>query len=293
MNATRALSWTAVALLASSLVACKKDKKQSDETIHFSTPSDEEIAEDMREPEHVVLFALGYGGEALPLACWNDESGTLESQDDCLTLVPPASEKPELSFGHQTTTLGEERMVVCEPSGTETAGLATGMKSGRLLLGVWPEKARKKITIHLADPGAATTVSVESEEAARLQKVIQKKEPNAAVPPTVTQKLRLDIDGDGKKDTLYAVHIDSPAASAEERYIFAGLILFPGSAPDTGQILLGSRYELPRVVASMDLDDNEATELVIHSAYYEGEAITVEQYSAGQLKSVGGWGCGA
>ena len=87
--------------------------------------------------------------------------------------------------------------------------------------------------------------------------------------------------------------VKSSSGDEDMMYGFAGLILYPGSDPSKGQILTGSQWELPVVVATMDLDNNKTVELVIYSSYYEGEAMTVEQISGGKLETVGGWGCGA
>lgn len=121
----------------------------------------------------------------------------------------------------------------------------------------------------------------------------------------ITQAVKIDIDGDGEDEVvLSATHYKDgdkiPNESTRNTYSFVMLARFPQGKPET-ELVAGEFYPEAKgdnppnkfeIAALVDLNGDNKIDIVVRSAYYEGDEISVyEKKSSGFNKALS-VGCG-
>ncbi len=123
---------------------------------------------------------------------------------------------------------------------------------------------------------------------------------------SLTQILRVDLDGDGEDEVLIsATHYGTephevPFSAPPDSYSFVLVRQVVGGKVQT-RVLAGDFYPRPKrgdapnyyeVSAVLDLDGDGKMEVVVHSGYYEGGATTIYRCGPGKITELLSVGCG-
>ena len=123
----------------------------------------------------------------------------------------------------------------------------------------------------------------------------------------ITQIVRLDLEGDGEDEVLISAthyqesHYQAPMASGKNTYSFVMLRRVVGGKVKT-ELVAGefypkaTTYNAPNTYelgALLDLNGDGKIDIVVRSAYYEGDEITIYECGKSSVKKVLSIGCGA
>jgi hypothetical protein len=123
----------------------------------------------------------------------------------------------------------------------------------------------------------------------------------------ITQIVRVDLEGDGEEEVLISAthyqesHYQAPMASGKNTYSFVMLRRVVGGKVKT-ELVAGefypkaTTYNAPNtyeIGALLDLNGDGKIDIVVRSAYYEGDEVTIYECGKSGLKKVLSIGCGA
>jgi hypothetical protein len=126
----------------------------------------------------------------------------------------------------------------------------------------------------------------------------------AAAKARLTQNLRVDLNGDGRDEVILAAHsraqVGREPRILKNDYAFLALRFVRNGKVST-QLLEREFYAQPQsfaapnrfeILGCRDLDGDGTLEIIAHSAYYEGDAVTVWKFDGKSARVVlaAGWG---
>jgi hypothetical protein len=238
-------------------------------------------------PPDTSMVFFQVEGALIPLACFDKDKGALAAGPGCLDLVP-AGAQVRVSAGDQAfnKTVGERAEPTClSGSGNKGALSAENLTGGaEFTFGTWPPSALKLVTLVPEDSTSPAATQLDDDTKAKLAKAVP-----AQGTLNATQVAEIDVDGNDKKDGIYAVHIPGG-----ESYKWSGLFLAPDGNLD-GLVLLAkseSKKDVFEVLGTLDVDGAGNRELWIRMVYAEGAGEAVFQLEGKQAKALGKWSCG-
>ena len=122
----------------------------------------------------------------------------------------------------------------------------------------------------------------------------------------ITQAVQVDLDGDGEEEVLisathYKDGAEIPDESTPNTYSFVMLARFPQGKAET-KLVAGEFYPEAKpdaappnkfeMVALLDLNGDSKIDIVVRSAYYEGDETSVYEYGSSTLKKALSVECG-
>ena len=234
----------------------------------------------------MVLFTISDGVLA-PLLCHDGRELREADSTDCLELAP-VGELVALDTGARAT--------LAEPADAPCNGVDTSRFPGRLAdplgdahLAVWPVAASTALALDDAK------LSPTADELAAMNELLVKETQGLfEVPPKLepTSGLLADLDADGAPDRVFATH--------EGGRLHGVVAVFLARDPKTPIPLSVLQFDVPRLVATTDLDGRPGREVVVDAMFVEGigEHDVVSAVSArvlalhdGAPQFVGSWGC--
>jgi hypothetical protein len=234
-----------------------------------------------------AVFFVAVDGELAPLACFDGATGRKAGGEACLDLVPAGA---HVKLGDGTDlAVGARGAIPCAVGGTRAVGLAApGLRAGSLdQYALW-STGPAPVLEPFARPEPGQVIALPGDELARVSAAVSADAPG---PPIVTQALDVDLDGDGRLERIYSVHVLKIGEEDDLEFAFSGLLY---GAAESGALaaLVRSDGEVFTVLAAFSLDGGPARSLFIDPALYEGTMRAVVRESGGALETVGQWSCG-
>lgn len=241
-------------------------------------------------PPDTSMVFFQVEGALIPLACFDKAKGAIKSGTECLDLVP-ADASVRVSGGDQAFNkkVGERAEPSCMVgSGKKIALSADSLTGGaEFSFGTWPPSGLKTVELVSEDSTAPATTMLDDDTKAALEKKVGKGE------ITAHQVAEIDIDGDGKKETLYSVFV--PHKTMAEAYAWSGVFVAPGGdlASSWELVTSRSRKDVFEVMGKTNLDGAGASELWVRMIYEDGAGDAMFQVDGSKATRLGKWSCGA
>jgi hypothetical protein len=261
------------------------------------------LAESRAVPRPVVLFVQGAAGAGaertllVPLVCYKPAVGLVSAAtSDCLSLLP---RETQVSLDSGTIVRVSARETArCtdedgKPTGESRASLAVSGQPGRFSFAVWPSSARSLIKSVSQSPQSRDVPLGELDSVAKLVSQYAHREID------VLQRLKADLDGDGKVDVAYSV--DARCTKEEMRArggdtdcepwsCFNGLVVRWGGS--TTFSVVTQDWDLGQIAAVSDLDGDRRPEVLVFAPLDEGLRIQVFTVDKRRLSPLEPWCCG-
>ena len=128
---------------------------------------------------------------------------------------------------------------------------------------------------------------------AKLSAAIKKDKASASGEVELHQVAELDLDGNGKDDVVYSVHIKDPKVL--EQYAWSGIFLARDGNLDELLLLekTKSLKDVFEVRAAVNIDGAGSAELWLRMSFADGGGDRLYRVEAGKVEPVGKWTCGA
>lgn len=231
-----------------------------------------------------TVFRAQGDGLLVALAC-SAAPGMFAAREACLGAIQPGAPL-RLATGASVTVRGPTP-VACAPSGETVSG--TAFAAGPAAVTVVDWAASEGLTVEKLGSPDGPSAEVADADRKRLQTAIQQAKPGARGKLQVSQAVATDLDGDGAPERLWAVQLTR--GESEETYVFSGVFI---ESKDGGlRLATQSDSHRFRVLAAVDLDGDGRSELILWSAYYEGDETAVVRWTEDGFEVIGSWGCGA
>jgi hypothetical protein len=251
-------------------------------------------------PGATVVFVID-NQMAIPLACFDPATKAfLDAKDSdatCAKLVA-ASSKIKLSTS-STSTIKEKTEWLCEPAEFKKVAFSIDPQlptDAQTELAVSPPGTPIEFVARVGE----TKFTANPDESALLSEAIKKSEPSAKKTPHVHQIATLDLDGDGKEDTIFSATVagkgssDEGLTSLEGKFTFSGVFVRYGNKPESLVLLQRQDYDTYEIRGAVDLNNDGRKELIISDTQWEGFGVVIYEVGTdGSLKALGDWGCGA
>jgi hypothetical protein len=250
--------------------------------------------------ETTVVFVVD-NQMAIPLGCFDASTKMIlaaEGSDaSCAKLIAAAA--PVKLSNDTTSKLKEKSEWVCEPAEFKQVAfpLDPQLPTGSVTeLAVSPPSAPILFFPRVDE----TKFSANAEESTLLTEAIKKSEPSAKKVPNIHQLVKLDLDYDGKVDTIFSTTVagESEAGagltSIEGRFTFGGMFIRYGNKPEALVLLRREDFSMLEVRGAIDLNGDGRMELIVSDTQWEGYGMVLYEVGVdGALKPLGDWGCGA
>lgn len=243
-------------------------------------------------PETSMVF-FGVEGALYPLACFDKDSGKLESGDACLKMVKPGDDVRVASHDSQyNKKAGEPVEPQCMAgSGKKVAIGVEGITEGAdFRYGTWPPSGIKIVEEVDKDSTSPSRAHVSDDERAKLEAAIK------AAGGSTGEELKVqqvaDVKGLTDKDKVYSVYVPDPKVM--EQYKWSGAFLAEGGDMDKLTLLEKSKTkkDVFEVRGWMDLDGDGTRELWMRLIFAEGAGDRIVKLKGG-VEPIGNWSCGA
>ncbi len=240
------------------------------------------------------------GGEMVQLGCWDPDKKTIIDDPSCLKAAPDVVELADTD-GKTMTTTKKQEVVFCEIEGEEPDknwGFAMPEGVGASVA-IYPKDAPVKLTGGAGDSDAtpaqlkaglaALTASLQGKDKDKdkKQKLVLKDVSGLVAPP-------VDLDGDGKLDTLLIIEADQPRADdpdmpTQQSGLYADfgdgklVELFVETGTPSGGI---------EIEGFLDLGADGRTELIVKGHWNGGYRESIVFVGADRMaQAVGNVGC--
>jgi hypothetical protein len=251
----------------------------------------------------VVLFVQGWAGQGagrtvlVPVVCYKPAVGLVSAAtSDCLSLLPRDAQV-SLDSGTIVNVSGRETARCTDedgkPTGESRASLAVSDQPGRFSYAVWPASARSLIKRAPLGGRPGDVPLDELDSVAKLVSQYARREID------VLQRLKADLDGDGKIDVAYSVDVRCTKEEMLERggdtdcepwSCFNGLVVRWGGT--TTFSVVTKDWDLGQIGAVFDLDGDRRPEVLVFAQLDEGLRVQVFSVDKRTLSPLEPWCCG-
>ena len=245
-------------------------------------------------PPDTSMVFFSVEGALYPLACFDKDSGSLKSGNDCLKMVKPGEAVRVASHDSQyNKTAGEPVEPQCMAgSGKKVAVGVEGITEGAdFLYGTWPPSGIK--IVGEVDPDSNTPRSARLDDDEKAKLIAAVKAAGGAAKDELKAHQIADVKALTDKDKVYSVFVPHP--TLPEQYTWSGIFLAEGGDLDKVTLLEKSKTkkDVFEVRGWMDLDGDKTNELWMRLVFEEGSGDRIVSLKGGKPSPVGKWSCGA
>jgi hypothetical protein len=245
-------------------------------------------------PETSAVF-FGVEGALYPLGCFDKTAKKLAHGEACLKMVPAGTDvrvaSKFSSFAKKAGDLAEPQCLA--GAGKKVAIAVDGITEGAdFVYGAWPPSVVKLVTLAADDSTSPAKTRVTDDHKAKIDAAAKAAGGDGAL--EINQVAELDLDGDGKKETIVGAFVPDPRS--DESYRWSGLMVAPGGDLTKMQLVEKNRGrpDVFEIRGAIDLDGDKHAELWLRRQSQDGSAgDRLYTGPGGTWKSIGSWTCGA